>query len=165
MRFDLPACIDGSGHSTLPWLGAVKPAMMRSTVDLPQPEGPSSDRNSPRRTLKSRFASASVPFGKVLPTPCSASSEVEVCSAVAGGIGNLSLWPQIEPDLLVDELQRVALAVIEVRFRHAGSHHFVEKIFHARIGHGANAERERVFGIGDVVFFHGVGAIGQQVRG
>ena len=32
-----------------PWVGNSKPASMRSSVVLPQPEGPSSEKNSPRR--------------------------------------------------------------------------------------------------------------------
>ena len=35
------------GHAIRPCDGALKPAMMRNAVDLPQPEGPSSDTNSP----------------------------------------------------------------------------------------------------------------------
>jgi hypothetical protein len=34
-----------------PALGSTKPAIICSVVVLPQPEGPSSDRNSPRSTL------------------------------------------------------------------------------------------------------------------
>ena len=74
-----------AAHSTRPCVGSLKPAMMRSAVDLPQPDGPSSDRNSPCRTSKSRPLSASVPLGNVLPTPRNATSEgPEEC--VAGGI-------------------------------------------------------------------------------
>ena len=35
-----------------PWVGISKPAIMRSSVVLPQPEGPSSEKNSPRRMSK-----------------------------------------------------------------------------------------------------------------
>src|ERR1700693_3167277 len=44
---------------------------------------------------------------------------------------SLSLRPQIEPDLLIDELQAIALAVVEPGFDHAGAHHLVEKTLHA----------------------------------
>ena len=47
----------------------LRPAMMRSAVDLPQPEGPSSDTNSPSRTARSKPCSATVPRSNVLPTP------------------------------------------------------------------------------------------------
>ena len=40
------------GHSTLPAVGSARPAMMRSAVDLPQPEGPSRDTNSPGRDVE-----------------------------------------------------------------------------------------------------------------
>ena len=42
---------------------------MRSAVDLPQPEGPSSDRNSPGRSVEIEPSSASVPVPNALPTP------------------------------------------------------------------------------------------------
>ena len=41
----------------LPDVGLSKPAIMRSSVVLPQPDGPSSEKNSPSRML--RFASSS----------------------------------------------------------------------------------------------------------
>src|SRR3954470_16532576 len=45
--------------STCPAVGSTKPAMIRSVVVLPQPEGPSSVRNSPSCTARSSAASAS----------------------------------------------------------------------------------------------------------
>src|SRR5262249_29903743 len=51
-----------SSHSTVPLVGSLKPAMMRSAVDLPQPDGPSSETNSPGRTSRSRRPSATTPF-------------------------------------------------------------------------------------------------------
>ena len=36
----------------LPWSGASSPAMTRSVVDLPEPEGPSRAKNSPRLDLE-----------------------------------------------------------------------------------------------------------------
>jgi hypothetical protein len=59
-------------HSTFPLVGSLKPAMMRSAVDLPQPEAPSSDTNSPGHTLRSRRSRATTPLAKLLPTPRSA---------------------------------------------------------------------------------------------
>src|SRR5262249_3657598 len=46
------------GHDTVPALGAMSPAITRSAVDFPQPEGPTSDRNSPSVTSKSSGPSA-----------------------------------------------------------------------------------------------------------
>src|SRR5262249_53945329 len=54
--------------------GALRPAVTRSAVDLPQPEGPSSDTNSPGRTSRSRRSSATIPLAKVLPTPRNATT-------------------------------------------------------------------------------------------
>src|SRR5262245_35087793 len=73
MRRDAPTfAASASGHSTFPLVGSLKPAMMRSAVDLPQPEGPSSDTNSPGHTSRLRRSSATTPLAKVLPTPFSA---------------------------------------------------------------------------------------------
>jgi len=55
-------------NSTAPLSGALKPATMRSAVDLPQPEGPSRVRNSPGRTARSRPSSATTPLANVLRT-------------------------------------------------------------------------------------------------
>src|SRR5262249_9566235 len=62
------------GHSTMPVVGALRPAMMRNAVDLPQPDGPSRETNSPVRTAKSRRSSATTPLAKDLPTPLSATT-------------------------------------------------------------------------------------------
>ncbi len=77
MRRGAPAfAASASGHSTFPLVGSLKPAMMRSAVDLPQPEGPSSDTNSPGHTWRLRRSSATTPLAKVLPTPSSATTGV-----------------------------------------------------------------------------------------
>src|SRR5947199_4032042 len=44
--------------STSPWSGRSSPAIMRSSVDLPQPEGPSSTRNSPISRPSAEYASS-----------------------------------------------------------------------------------------------------------
>ena len=159
IRLSLPAGAAACGHSTAPCVGSVSPAMMRKAVDFPQPEGPSSARNSPARTSRSRPASARVPLGNVLPTPRSATSTGRVCSRSPA----LPLRPQIEPDLLVDELQRVGFTVIEAGLDHARAHHLVEEVPHVRIGHGADAERERVAGIDDAVFLHLGDRVGEKL--
>src|SRR5215475_8915013 len=71
-----------SRHSTVPLVGSLKPAMMRNAVDLPQPDGPSSETNSPSRTSRCRRSSATTPLVKVLPTPSSATT-----GALGGGEG------------------------------------------------------------------------------
>src|SRR5581483_980430 len=45
----------------------------------------------------------------------------------------------VDPDALVDELQRVGLAIIDAALHHAGAHHLVEEARHAGIGHRADA--------------------------
>src|ERR1700746_3684994 len=44
-----------------PALGAVRPEINLSTVDLPQPDGPSRVTNSPFATVRSRFERTGVP--------------------------------------------------------------------------------------------------------
>jgi len=53
----------------VPEEGAPRPAMMRSAVDFPQPEGPRRLRNSPRCTLSVMFESARVPLENTFDTP------------------------------------------------------------------------------------------------
>jgi hypothetical protein len=55
-----------------PALGAMRPAIRLSSVVLPQPEGPSSVRNSPARMSRSTGASARVPFAKTFSAPAMA---------------------------------------------------------------------------------------------
>src|SRR5262245_38626192 len=82
------AAASAPGHSTRPLVGSLKPAMMRSAVDLPQPEGPSSDTNSPGETFRLRRSSATTPLAKLLPTPLSATTGV-----LGGSTGTLRYWP------------------------------------------------------------------------
>jgi hypothetical protein len=49
----------------VPLLGALKPAIMRSRVDFPQPDGPTRLTKLPGATSKLTAASASVPDAKV----------------------------------------------------------------------------------------------------
>src|SRR3954452_14787388 len=53
----------------LPAEGWLRPATMRSKVLLPQPEGPSRLRNSPRETVRSTPSSACNPDAKRFSTP------------------------------------------------------------------------------------------------
>ena len=55
-----------SGHRpTRPSDGSINPATRRSSVLLPQPDGPMRVRNSPSAMVRSIGASARVPFGKI----------------------------------------------------------------------------------------------------
>ena len=61
-----PACGGGLGGRAsdrviCPPVGLTRPAIALSKVDLPQPLGPSSETNSPRRTVRLRLAIASTP--------------------------------------------------------------------------------------------------------
>ena len=47
---------------TVPELGAPSPAISRNAVDFPQPEGPSSETNSPRATSRSSGPRAATPL-------------------------------------------------------------------------------------------------------
>ncbi len=70
-------------QSIVPVVGDSRPAISRSAVDLPQPDGPSSDRNSPCLIVRSTSRSATTPLENVLPTPRSVSSGA---AAQAAGI-------------------------------------------------------------------------------
>ena len=78
-------------NSTLPPAsGNSSPAMMRSMVVLPQPEGPSSTSVSPRAMSSVAGSSARVPSAKVLPqlsirtaAPCPTAAFILACSLSA----------------------------------------------------------------------------------
>ena len=73
----IPVAAKGPPHQrSNPDVGVSRPAIRCSSVDLPQPEGPRIDRNSPRRTSRSTGSSARVPFDQVL---------VALSTATAGG--------------------------------------------------------------------------------
>ena len=54
--------------SISPAVGSSKPASMRSSVVLPQPDGPSSEKNSPRR-MSNETSSTALTGPKCLETP------------------------------------------------------------------------------------------------
>src|SRR5215211_7985738 len=54
---------------TSPALTASRPAAIRSEVVLPQPDGPTSTMSDPSATVRSRFATATVPSSKTFVTP------------------------------------------------------------------------------------------------
>ena len=59
-----------------PSVGASKPPIMRSSVVLPQPEGPSSEKNSPRRmSSETRSTAAVSPKRLVTPRMATLTSE------------------------------------------------------------------------------------------
>src|SRR3981081_3511730 len=57
----------GTSTSTAPEVAGVSPEAMRSSVDFPQPDGPTTATNSPGATDSVTLAIASVPSGNVLP--------------------------------------------------------------------------------------------------
>src|SRR6185437_9458619 len=91
--------------------GGINPAMRRSKVLLPQPDGPKSERNAPGATPRSMPASAAVPLRKVL--LISATSTIGAADAAAL-IAAYSFGYSAHPDALIDEAQSVALLPIEV---------------------------------------------------
>src|SRR5262245_9895338 len=100
--------------STRPAVGSTNPAMIRSVVVLPQPEGPRSVRNSPSSTVRSSAASASTS-----PYRCSTPSNttfggcfVSECASPADGpvpsldIGRLVHLAEIDAVHLGEVLRR-----------------------------------------------------------
>src|SRR5262249_47796627 len=90
------------GHDTVPCVGSIKPATKRSAVDLPQPDGPSRETNSPGLRSRSKRSSATTPLAKVLLTPRSetetsppgrgstAAMDCFQCTRLGGGGGALA---------------------------------------------------------------------------
>src|SRR5581483_10993734 len=60
-----------------PALGTSSPAISRSVVVLPQPEGPTRTSSSPSATLRHRSWTARTPLGYVLPTRSRATSAID----------------------------------------------------------------------------------------
>src|SRR5882672_3688623 len=71
---------------TQPESGASRPATTRSSVDLPQPDGPSSTTNSPSRALSERRSTATL-SPKRLVTPSIVNSKVSGAAVPAHGFG------------------------------------------------------------------------------
>src|SRR5438132_11474755 len=61
---------------TVPDVGSSSPAIRRSVVVLPHPEGPSSTTSSPSAICKDRSRTACVPLGKVLLRCCKTTSAI-----------------------------------------------------------------------------------------
>src|SRR2546423_10658145 len=61
---------------TLPWSGFSKPAMMRSVVVLPDPDGPSSVKNSPAVTWRSTLSTATTsPYVFLIPATATSAAK------------------------------------------------------------------------------------------
>ena len=126
-------------QASRPPSGASSPAISRSRVDLPQPDGPSRARKSPRLQARARRrASASVPLANRRPRPGRASARCRL--------------PR-HPDLVVDELQRVGAPPVHVlRIKPLRPPWSVAKMSAQRaVGHGADACRGGVAGGEDAV--------------
>src|SRR5216683_4055326 len=130
-----------------PLLGSARPEMMRSSVLLPQPEGPSRLTKAPRSMARSMPSSATTPLRKALPMP----------SRVTRG-GKLVL----HADLFIDELQRVALLPVHVGGVDALRRHLLEELAPALLAHRADAARLGVAAVDDAEFLHLVAPEGEE---
>src|SRR3954468_18046110 len=70
---------------TLPEVGSSSPAMMRSSVDLPQPDGPTRTVNSPSSTYRSMPSSARTPSAYSLTMSVTRMSLMSSCLLGGGG--------------------------------------------------------------------------------
>src|SRR5262249_59131306 len=73
---------------TDPFVGVISPEAIRRSVDLPQPEGPTTVTNSPPATSKVISSRACVPSGKVMPMPRNA--RAGAANAPADGRGGVA---------------------------------------------------------------------------
>ena len=154
--------IDRAG---LPSACTASPAMIRSTVDLPQPDGPSRREEFAFADCRGRGRERGDAVGEDLadaaqePAPAAGDRRTGAIAAkrsdtdqrrpIAAGpsheLSPRSARPIIsarrsDADALVDELQRVGLLVVEPALIDASLHHLVEEMLHPRIGHRADAE-------------------------
>ena len=74
------------GQSTWPSLAAPSPAMIRRAVDFPHPDGPSRLMNSPARTFRDIFVSATVPLENCFETDFSTTTGRCARSISAGDV-------------------------------------------------------------------------------
>ena len=78
--------VTAASTSRLPWLMVSRPAARRRRVDLPHPEGPTTDTNSPREMSMETPVSARVPVAKSLVTSRRASVGAVVTGAGAAAV-------------------------------------------------------------------------------
>src|ERR1700712_3346345 len=78
------SCTDSPPMRISPAVGASSPAIRRSSVDLPQPDGPTKTMNSPSAMSRSSPRSTSVEPPKTLRTPRSWSSATAALPARGG---------------------------------------------------------------------------------
>src|SRR5689334_17799951 len=68
----------------LPELGVSKPPIMRSSVDLPEPDGPSRQTSSPLPTVRSKLSTARTAAPKCLLTPLMSRTAMRLRPEAAG---------------------------------------------------------------------------------
>ncbi|MNW57044.1 hypothetical protein D3C74_348160 [compost metagenome] len=87
-------CVMSSPRSRMrPAEGSTSRFVMRSVVDFPQPDGPTSASISCSRTLSERSPTATVPLGYSLRTP---SNTMAASSVMVGNAAVASLVPVVE---------------------------------------------------------------------
>src|SRR5580700_11038710 len=137
---------------TAPASGSSSPAMMRSSVDLPQPEGPSSTTNSPSRASRVTPRSASLTPNRLV------IFSTRRLMKMAGGTACPTWILILRASLALDRSQRKAADEVSLRGR--GEDQNRQHRDHARGAHGAplnlvlgdvrgdaDRERHRRFGL------------------
>ena len=110
-----------------PLSGAIRPAIRRSAVDLPQPLGPSSETNSPSATSKAQVRTM---------LRCHCRSACRHCSASASSSEILQR--------AAHEAQIIGLGVVQALGIKALALHGLIEIPPALVGHAAHAEGRRI---------------------
>src|ERR671914_844633 len=96
----------------VPVVASSRPATIRSAVDLPEPDGPTSTVKPPSATSRSSPSTAAVPSGKTFETPENARlatcARDEVAVPEAAALGHAALGREVD----VDEPEALGVAVL-----------------------------------------------------
>src|SRR5580704_2328406 len=117
--------------------GGVKPAITRSSVLLPQPDGPRMLKNAPGSIARSRSWSAVTPFRKTFVRRVTETSGAAAAPSPIAGFST-SLRLRCDAGALIDEAQRVGLLPIHRFGIDALLRHDIVESLPAFIAHGAD---------------------------
>src|SRR5512132_94024 len=169
-----PVSANGLPHQDKrPVDGWSRPAIRLNSVDLPQPEGPTSARNSPRRTQSVTSESACVRLSNVLPTRTMSTIGASAAAGcfMSDGPSRAGVPATVERIALrydahcLDQLERVRAFVVGARLGEAGSAQELDRRLPSRIRHRQQAELARLAARHDAVLDQLAHAVREQLVG